>query len=513
MSNVNAALKASTTLVNAGRDNTVLSEWTKVAVTKIKSANTNEKSELQRLNSQLQKYLDDVKVLENLNAKLIAEVENAKAKSIPKIMDKSQVDKELEGVRTSLENKSNECVKFEIDLEEKQTEIQHINQRLKFLQNEADVHKNKIFTLQSQLNDIQTQKEHLVRSAHLAEDDIKREQERAFKAEGDLAKLRKSLSDSRSNNKKLEFAMQTILDQLAFIKAVHQEEVNDLRTRVTTGPISNLDLNNFYKTELVNAVRQIREDFHTLSAQQLSDYKEYKEGELAVTMDQIKQDKLMAQQLKSKQDASLDLDSASVKELDASLTQNKAELNQLNARQAELLHKLTSLENRLEENRMRTADILDRKDYEIDQLKQQNGSYLDELDYWGRVTRTKLESEIQTYRSILNCQVKLMQSSTNAATILTFQGSTNIPNKNQSGGGSTNTNNSTASGAVISGATNTSGTTTTNTTNASGAIISGATNTNTKDTNKVTTTAVTSPPPQTKNEAIDSKFIFFDNKN
>ena len=486
MSDVNAALKASTTLVNAGRDNTVLSEWTKVAVTKIKSANTNEKSELQRLNSQLQKYLDDVKVLENLNAKLIAEVENAKAKSIPKIMDKSQVDKELEGVRTSLENKSNECVKFEIDLEEKQTEIQHINQRLKFLQNEADVHKNKIFTLQSQLNDIQTQKEHLVRSAHLAEDDIKREQERAFKAEGDLAKLRKSLSDSRSNNKKLEFEMQTILDQLAFIKAVHQEEVNDLRTRVTTGPISNLDLNNFYKTELVNAVRQIREDFHTLSAQQLSDYKEYKEGELAVTMDQIKQDKLMAQQLKSKQDASLDLDSASVKELDASLTQNKAELNQLNARQTELLHKLTSLENRLEENRMRTADILDRKDYEIDQLKQQNGSYLDELDYWGRVTRTKLESEIQIYRIILNCQVKLMQSSTNAASILTFQGSTNIPN-----------NYSEASGAVINEASNTNSTiTTTNTTNASGAIIreviiSGATDSSVTPTPNTYTTEFT----------------------
>ena len=54
-----------------------------------------------------------------------------------------------------------------------------------------------------------------------------------------------------------------------------------------------------------------------------------------------------------------------------------------------------------------------------------------------------------------------MQSSTNAASILTFQGSTNIPN-----------NYSEASGAVINEASNTNSTiTTTNTTNASGAII------------------------------------------
>lgn len=45
---------------------------------------------------------------------------------------------------------------------------------------------------------------------------------------------------------------------------------------------------------------------------------------------------------------------------------------------------------------------------EIDLLKQQNNSYATDLDYWDRVTRTKLETEIQTYRSILNYQTKVL---------------------------------------------------------------------------------------------------------
>jgi hypothetical protein len=60
---------------------------------------------------------------------------------------------------------------------------------------------------------------------------------------------------------------------------------------------------------------------------------------------------------------------------------------------------------------------LDRQQFEIDKIKQQNDEMINELEYWGRVTRAKLENEIQTYRSILNCQVKLMQDSASEATI------------------------------------------------------------------------------------------------
>ena len=74
--------------------------------------------------------------------------------------------------------------------------------------------------------------------------------------------------------------MQTLNDELAFLKAVFQEEINDMRLKVNGGSLTSSDLTNFYKNELVTAVRQIRQDFTTMCDQQLADYKDHKENEL-----------------------------------------------------------------------------------------------------------------------------------------------------------------------------------------------------------------------------------------
>lgn len=61
--------------------------------------------------------------------------------------------------------------------------------------------------------------------------------------------------------------------------------------------------------------------------------------------------------------------------------------------------------------KLKHKDKLERLQKEIEKLAQENESYANDIEYWDRVTRTKLETEIQTYRSILNCQIKLMQNS------------------------------------------------------------------------------------------------------
>lgn len=61
--------------------------------------------------------------------------------------------------------------------------------------------------------------------------------------------------------------------------------------------------------------------------------------------------------------------------------------------------------------KLKNREKLERLQNEIDRLIQENDSYANDIEYWDTVTRTKLESEIQTYRSILNCQIKLMQNS------------------------------------------------------------------------------------------------------
>jgi hypothetical protein len=249
---------------------------------------------------------------------LIADVKAASESALDP-MDKSQIDKELDDVRFELENESNEATKHKIKLEENQDEMQHISQRLKFFQNEKDVHKNKEIMLKSLLTDLQIQKEHLVNNNRLAEDDIKKETDKILKAEATLARLRKELSDSRWKSKKLEFEMQTILEDLAFKKAVHEEELSYLKTKIPTG--SKAELNNFYKNELRKAVGEIRQDFHSLNEQQLNDYKQFKENELNVAKFNMEQYKAIVEQKSTRLNE--DLNNSNAKELEAGFSQNK----------------------------------------------------------------------------------------------------------------------------------------------------------------------------------------------
>lgn len=103
----------------------------------------------------------------------------------------------------------------------------------------------------------------------------------------------------------------------------------------------------------------------------------------------------------------------------------------MNIQHGELNQRLNYLESALAEIKEKNSYKLDKLKAEIETLREQNQSYFAELEYWERVTRTKLESEIQTYRSILNSQLKLLHGT--SSTSLTFTGVTSTSN-NSSGG-------------------------------------------------------------------------------
>jgi chromosome segregation ATPase len=68
--------------------------------------------------------------------------------------------------------------------------------------------------------------------------------------------------------------LQTLEEQLAFLKAVHEEERNELAS-LGTLPI---DVSQFYRTELTRAIADIKNDFEALSQAQRHEL----EGELCV---------------------------------------------------------------------------------------------------------------------------------------------------------------------------------------------------------------------------------------
>lgn len=350
MSNFTAqSLRAAATLITASRPETenfnAIEQYTKNAVIKLKNSNMTEKNELKKLNAQLHNYLENVRALEALNKHLIAEVDKAKGFHFPTLANKNSLDQDIQSVRIGLENESYNCVKHQTRILESESLINELNQRIKFFQAESESQRQNIGSLQSQLQTFKDQRESLVRSALAADDDVSREQAKQLKAEKDLESLRSSLKDSRLKNKGLEFEIQTLLDELSFRKAVYNEEITNLRTKPQGTILNPVDLSNFYKNELITAVKQIRSDFKQLSEQQLKDYKEHKENELSIVVQAVEHEKIVAERAKSKLEASLDFENYNISELNSSLNSTKSEVTLQNQRNNELVKKLSNLEN------------------------------------------------------------------------------------------------------------------------------------------------------------------------
>lgn len=374
------SLRAAASLITASRPEkesfTAIETYTKNAVIKLKNSNLVEKNELKKLNAELHTYLNNVRALEALNKQLIAEVDRAKAIAFPMLVNKTYLDSDIEKVRLRLEDDSNQSVRYQIRIDESEMLIQELNERIRFFEIESETQKQKISDLVAQLSSIQGQRENLLRSALTIEDDVTREQAKHRQSEKDLEHLRISLRENRLKNKGLEFEIQTLLDELAFRKAVFTEEANELRNR--PGTILNpVDLTNFYKSELEIAIRQIRQDFSQLSEQQLKDYKELKENEMSLTVQAIEYERSVAQQQKAKMEASMDLDMQTTTELKSILTSTKTESSTLTARHSELVKKLGYLEN---------GKLLFIKTFEII-----NKSNFSNFNYFKRETRAKIK--------------------------------------------------------------------------------------------------------------------------
>ena len=399
-----------TQTVSSLTSNSNIESWSKSTISKIKSTAFTEKSELQRLNHQLQIYLDNVKRLEALNRALQAEVEKAKIAAAPRLMDKSELSGTLKSIRSKLEEESLATVKLQTRIEANEILISHLNDRLRFFHLEAEIQKQKLITLQTYLTETANQKEFLRRNAKVLEDEIAAEKARILATEKDLEALLLSLQNGRNGNKKLELEMQTLLDEISFAKAIFNEEIVHLRNRVSNGiAFSGGDVSSFYKSELAIAIRQIREDFQALNDHQLYEYRQLKETELQSTIAYLESERMRLSKLNTNQELEF-----SVKELGARLEENKADVLMLNARNAELFKRQSDLEARIKDTRARIQIELARKSSEIESIRLQNEQIASEIEHWDKYIRSNLETEIQTYRSILNSQIRLLDKVANS---------------------------------------------------------------------------------------------------
>ena len=198
--------------------------------------------------------------------------------------------------------------------------------------------------------------------------------------------------------------VQTLEEQIAFLKAVHEQEVAEL-SRLQT--IVGFDLAGFYRTELERAVRDIRGDFEQLNQEQKRELEEWY---------RIKTEEVELQVAKEKELQRISqtgLSSEETGNLKLTHSNSQIEYAELQKRYAELSARLREYEEKFEQTKSFNQIAYAEKDREIAMLREKISELMATYDEL-MSRKTSLEFEINTYRRLLECEERTLIKATSA---------------------------------------------------------------------------------------------------
>jgi lamin B len=221
-----------------------------------------EKKELAGLNDRLASYIDRVRSLEVENRQLTTRVQTQEETTTREVTNiKILYEQELSDARKLLDETSKEKARLQIEVgkykseaeefKDKYTKSYRDNQNLekKLLAAEAQVN-----DLQARLNDAINQRKHWENEYH--------------KVKGELSMLEKQLSTAKKQLEEetvarvdLENRLQSLKEELAFKGQVHEQELNETRTRTETH-LEEVDgvLQQEYENKVGAALQEMREE-------------------------------------------------------------------------------------------------------------------------------------------------------------------------------------------------------------------------------------------------------------
>ncbi|XP_069771615.1 low molecular weight neuronal intermediate filament-like [Narcine bancroftii] len=182
---------------------------------------TNEKEQLQGLNDRFVTYIDKVHHLEQQNKVLEAEVTVLRQKQAEPSRLTQVYEQEIRDLRTRLEELSHERSQLRLDCE------------------------------------------HLASCLDKLKDKYEQEAQQRRQAECTLKAFRKDLDDATLARLEQEKKIESLLDEIAFMKKIHQEDLADLQAALQTSQVSvEIDVS---KPDLTAALKEIRSQYEMIA--------------------------------------------------------------------------------------------------------------------------------------------------------------------------------------------------------------------------------------------------------
>jgi len=373
-------------------------DFAKQAVHVIREMNDkreHEKQELQVLNQRFSSYVERVRALEAMNRKLLANIEDLKAKwgyDSSKIKD--DMEPELLRVRESIDEVTRLKAVAEIKAKRAESDALQFRHLMDLAMDSFNTDKNKIQNLERLLDNTRQDSEYLKGQLNDINEQIAKYVEEQRRLFDQLRQLKDDLDKETIDRVARQNEVQTLEEQIAFLKAVHEQEVSEL-SRLQT--IVGFDPAQFYRTELERAIRDIRGDFEQLNQEQKRELEEW----YRIKTEEV--EKEVAKDREFQRVSNTGLSAEESNNLKLTHSESQREYIELQRKHGELSARLRELEELLEQSKSSNQLTLVERDREISILREKISDLMATYDEL-MSRKTSLEFEINTYRRLLECE-------------------------------------------------------------------------------------------------------------
>ncbi|XP_020502554.1 keratin, type I cytoskeletal 18 isoform X2 [Labrus bergylta] len=307
----------------------------------------NEKGAMQNLNDRLANYLETVRSLEKANKELEMNIMQALEKGGPDMRDYSKYEPIIEDLRRQIFDKISENARFVLQID----------------------------------------------NAQLAADDfkVKYDNEMAIRqsVEADIAGLKRVIDDTNMTRMNIESEIESVKEELAFLKKNHENEVMELRNQISHSGVQ-VDVDAPKGQDLAQIMEDVRGNYERMAVKNAEDLKQWHENQIADVQVQVSQntEALQGAQMEksdlARQIQTLEIELSSQQSLKSSLEET-----------------LRNTENRNNMETEKYNDIIMRLEEELTGLRANIQKQTQDYEALLNM-KLRLEAEISTYKTLLD---------------------------------------------------------------------------------------------------------------